>query len=295
MTTDRLAQWRNTAATDECHDHIDPIGGCDFCEELVPDARLSRCVGEQRGVEQRNQRRVELLWLSIRSPSANGSQKSRGIDRLLRDQSIRGRNSGNESYQLAGNVDTDPDARILWETSNGPFDDRRQVQRYAISRFSCTQFIEFRLADLLRISKALLKRFGEQDLVQATRQGRHSAKNTPRTWAGQDTLAARVLLRCMAGCDRAEEDGECTIAGRQLDGIQFPRLEPLQIRVLEALRLPLDHDGCEVDDEDGPGVPDRKKRIPKLDDGHSEFFSELSLCRLEQCFIGLELSAGKLP
>jgi hypothetical protein len=54
----RLEQRLDAAATDEGHDEVDAVGRRDLREHLAPDTRLARCVGQERRVEQRDERRA---------------------------------------------------------------------------------------------------------------------------------------------------------------------------------------------------------------------------------------------
>src|SRR4051812_15276574 len=46
-----IAQWSDPTTTNECHHHIDPVRRCNLGQDLMPDTRFTRCVGQQRGVE----------------------------------------------------------------------------------------------------------------------------------------------------------------------------------------------------------------------------------------------------
>lgn len=69
VTTQRVHQRGNAAASDERHHDVDAIGGVDLCQNLVTDSRFPWCVGKQRRVEERDQR----LW--------NGFGRSIGLTR----------------------------------------------------------------------------------------------------------------------------------------------------------------------------------------------------------------------
>ena len=49
-------EWADAAEPDERHDDVDPVRRSDFGDQLVPQARLALGVGEQCGVEQRDER-----------------------------------------------------------------------------------------------------------------------------------------------------------------------------------------------------------------------------------------------
>ena len=54
-----VEQRSDAAAADERHDDVDRVGRLDLRAQLVPQARLARRVGEQRRVEQRDERLVD--------------------------------------------------------------------------------------------------------------------------------------------------------------------------------------------------------------------------------------------
>ena len=51
----RFNEWADAAAANERHHHVDRIGRIDLGAELPPQGRLARSIGEQRGVEHRDE------------------------------------------------------------------------------------------------------------------------------------------------------------------------------------------------------------------------------------------------
>jgi hypothetical protein len=106
VASERVEQGSDAASADEGHHDVDPVGRFDLGAELVPEVRLTRCVGEQRRVEQWDERCAQLLGVAVGSPAEDGVQHRGWIDRRGRGVDVEQVTQPVE--QGPGHLDSDP-------------------------------------------------------------------------------------------------------------------------------------------------------------------------------------------
>ena len=83
MPSQRFEQGADAAMTDEGHDDVDTICRTNLGQDLVAHTRLARGIGEQCGVQQRNQRRGDEIRTPVRQATYKAVQYIAGSPRSL--------------------------------------------------------------------------------------------------------------------------------------------------------------------------------------------------------------------
>lgn len=171
MATQGREQRTDAAPADEGHDHVDAVGGVDLGVELVPQPRLARGVGEQGGVEERDQRLGDGSWSPVDASTEDGVQN--------RSLTGGGRRGTVGRGQVAQALDQDPcdleaDAHPvdLGDLGEGLLDLATQVERDAVGRLrraegSCAS------EPLAERRQPRLQPLGDERLVQPRLQVPH--------------------------------------------------------------------------------------------------------------------------
>jgi len=81
MPPECIEKRENSRATNERHDHVDMVGGRNLGDQLAPHLWLAGGVGEECGVEQRNEGLGDRLAATIRKPRQDGMQHCSRPDR----------------------------------------------------------------------------------------------------------------------------------------------------------------------------------------------------------------------
>ncbi len=132
-------QRRDSAATNERHHHVDAIGGVDLGEDLVADPRLAWGVGEERRVEQRNERLGDRFGAPVGKAGQECVKDLGGVNRALERKigcvDCRGR-AADGVDQGAGERCAISNALPLAKGGNSALEDAVEVQRNAVGSFS---------------------------------------------------------------------------------------------------------------------------------------------------------------
>jgi hypothetical protein len=151
----------------ERHQHVDTVGRLDLRLDLQTDAGLSWCVGQQGGVEKRNQRRRNLFRSPIRKYCRDGAQDlacgggTGAADVCLRQHSRDGVD------ELPSKFDPDLCPIFVWHVGQCALDCACQMERYAVGRFGGPQVLADRHDAAGQIPQLRVEFFGDQLLEQA--------------------------------------------------------------------------------------------------------------------------------
>lgn len=77
-------EWLNPGLADEGHHQIDAVGGVDLRRKLIPQDRLARRIGEERGIQQRDERLGDLGGPAIWESTHDRMKDARRVDWCLR-------------------------------------------------------------------------------------------------------------------------------------------------------------------------------------------------------------------
>lgn len=169
-----LQEGRNAAPTDERHHDVDPVGRPDLLLDLVPDPRLARGVGQQRGVEERDQRGRYRLGQAVRLPARDEAQHlARRSERFGASRRVR-QGGFDLIEQRSGEADRGHDALALRHRLERAMDDAAQMEGNPVRGFGGPQCGLLWLEALGEVSQSSGEGLGDQQLVEPSTEAWHA-------------------------------------------------------------------------------------------------------------------------
>jgi len=192
----------------------------DLGQHLTADARLAGGVGEERRVEERDERLRDALGLAIGEAAEDAPEHVRGCDGTLGRQLLALRAGGDDVDQLSREGGTDRDALLLVERAERPLEDARQVKREPIGRLGLMEVRALRVKALAEAAEIGVEGLRDQRLVKpafpsphrttlqpcARAQSRPSAPGRSTTAATQDVVGVRQAHPGHRGGDTCSRD-----------------------------------------------------------------------------------------
>ena len=173
-----LHQRRNAAPADEGHHHVDPVGRRDLLEDLPPDPRLPRRVGQQRRIEQRNQRLGDRLRRAVRTESPDRPENLRRRRRDLAGHLGFRPDSVQRLQEPPRHLETERQPLLLAPRLDGPANQAGEVNRDPVGRLGLPEPLPQSLQLVAQLFESALEERRQQRLVQAAGRGGHWADST---------------------------------------------------------------------------------------------------------------------
>jgi hypothetical protein len=166
MPPERFKKWRNAAVADKCDHHINGVGRSDFRQDLIAHARLTRSVGEQCCIQQRDHRWGDVVRAPVWQPTDYTLQHIARSDRTFRTYVVRRRHLAKEIDEPTGKIESDVRSLTFSNAVDHTLDQSGQMQRDAICSLRRPQRGADWLECSVEIAESLLQRLGDEDFIE---------------------------------------------------------------------------------------------------------------------------------
>ncbi len=174
VAAEGVEQGSDAAAADEGHDDVDAVGRLDLGPQLAPQVRLARRVGEQRRVEQRDQRLGDRLGAAIGPVAEDGVQHCRRID--WRSRGVDVDQVAESVEQRTSHLDADSGSFCFTDIGERTFDLTAEVPGDPIGGLGGVERPLLGRRSIGQRVQARLQPIGDEDFVQARRQLLHGTE-----------------------------------------------------------------------------------------------------------------------
>jgi hypothetical protein len=216
-----LEQRRDPRPADERHHHVDGVGRVNLGLQLPANVRLARGVGQQGGVEQRDQRLLDHLRAAVRTAREERAQHLRRRHRRVVGRAAGAAGDHLDERSRQGDAGLHP--LLVGEIGEGALDHAPQVQGDAVRRIGRPQVADPRHQRVRQGLQLARQAFRQQRLVEPPSPPRHGIdRRRIRQAPRQLERSARAPSRPRAGLTesaRCAERGAAPARRRSLRGV----------------------------------------------------------------------------
>jgi hypothetical protein len=166
VASQRIEQRNEPGPAHERHDHVDAVGRRDLCQDLAAHARLAGRIGQEPGVEQRDQRPGNRLRRAVRTPAEERAQHHSRLDRRFPGQRRAGHGRIDVRDELARQRHAGGCPLLLGHRRDRPANEPLEMKGDPVRRVGRAKRLRVLCGRRLRVAQARFQRLGDQDLVE---------------------------------------------------------------------------------------------------------------------------------